>query len=501
MMLDDEAILDLFDRAVRPLRSEFREDLEMTAVRSSSRPLPIRPLDARLVTYTGHEPHRRGVASALAVVAACAALVAGLAFLMRDRTPAANDGDAPPVVPVEFGDFVWPAPPRDFAGVNDLIFGFADDVLKWDAFDLEGDITDERQPQMVTLRNAELGAEVTGLAVPSPRGWGFVQIGTGASASVDEQGGASLNYALSANVVEVVAIVRMTDGMERTLDGGTTRAAMPDISVADLVSTLIIGSDAAGRVVAVVGGQFSAQDAAPPTTPVSSAPVATTLAVSGDGRLEEALKPVGRIVVVNAAGISGLAGSLSDALRASGFDVLEPENAPEGVVVEQSIIYMRPGSFLPAFNALAAAVPVTRGEELLAQDAPALSAVVIETADIFIVLGTDLVSAPWEDEAVPLVDPGIGRLLVLDATAAAGGDGRVSAVVDDLRGAGVDVAGVAAATATFDDTMLMPIGDSTPWTFAVAKLSGVGGFDTWTPSLLDGDVPEGVTAVLVVGDR
>ncbi len=36
---------------------------------------------------------------------------------------------------------------------------------------------------------------------------------------------------------------------------------------------------------------------------------------------------------------------------------------------------------------------------------------------------------------------------------------------------------------------------------AVAKLSGVGGFDTWTPSLLDGDVPEGVAAVLVVGDR
>jgi hypothetical protein len=57
------------------------------------------------------------------------------------------------------------------------------------------------------------------------------------------------------------------------------------------------------------------------------------------------------------------------------------------------------------------------------------------------------------------------------------------------------------AAAPIEETMLMPIGQSTPWTFAVAKLAGVGGFDTWNPNLITEPIPDGVTAALVIGNN
>lgn len=70
-----------------------------------------------------------------------------------------------------------------------------------------------------------------------------------------------------------------------------------------------------------------------------------------------------------------------------------------------------------------------------------------------------------------------------------------------LRAAGIDIAGIVTATAAVEQTMLMPIGQSTPWTFAIAELADVGGFDTWNPSLVTEPIPEGVTAALVISDN
>ena len=49
--------------------------------------------------------------------------------------------------------------------------------------------------------------------------------------------------------------------------------------------------------------------------------------------------------------------------------------------------------------------------------------------------------------------------------------------------------------------MLMPIGQSTPWIFAIAELAGIGGFDAWNPSLTTEPIPDGVTAALVISNN
>lgn len=498
MILHDDAIVDLFDRAVRPVRDDFVDDLVDDLARTAGGAVPIKRLDLSTSRHARRAGRRRG--AALTAVAACAVLVVGLAVAVRDRTPApldgAAEGAAAPSVPRELGEFVWPAPAQDLASVEELVAAFAGEVLGWDTFDLEGDITGESQPQFVTLRHRELGVAVTGLAVPSPEGWGFVQVGSQMSAGLHEPAGVALDYSLGTEVVEVSVTVRLANGTVRTLEGGATQTVVSDTAIDELVTVLIVGSDATGRVVAVVGGQFGADDVISPS--VRPDPEVT---VTGDGRLEAALQPTGRIVVVNAAGVGGLAGSLSAELRALGLDVLDPENAPSGVLLDTSIVYVRPGgSFFSLIEYLLAALDVPSLQELSGRETPALSPDVIESADVIVVLGADLATAPWQAEPLlPPLDPGIGTLLILDATDAGESAGPASAFADDLRRAGVQIAGIALATRTFDETMLMPVGGATPWTFAVAKLAGVGGFDGWTPGLLDGELPEGVTAVLVVG--
>lgn len=55
------------------------------------------------------------------------------------------------------------------------------------------------------------------------------------------------------------------------------------------------------------------------------------------------------------------------------------------------------------------------------------------------------------------------------------------------------------ASRTLEQTMIMPIGDDVTLATQLAELVPVGGFDTWDSSLIDGPVPDGVTAVLVLG--
>lgn len=227
----------------------------------------------------------------------------------------------------------------------------------------------------------------------------------------------------------------------------------------------------------------------------------TTIVTSVSDELAEALRPGGRILVVNATTTAGLAGSLSQALADSGYDVLDPINAQDGVVVDESVMYTRADmSNLMTPNAIMSAVPISRGESLSGQPTPAVTQEMVDSADIIIVIGTDLTSAPWQESDTPLFNPGIGRLLIIDATTSDRGHQAVNDKAQDLRAAGIDIAGIVTATAPVEETMLMPIGPSTPWTFAVAELAAVGGFDTWTPSLVTEPIPDGVTAALVISN-
>lgn len=95
----------------------------------------------------------------------------------------------------------------------------------------------------------------------------------------------------------------------------------------------------------------------------------------------------------------------------------------------------------------------------------------------------------------PLVDPTAlaEQVLVVDAT---GGEGSISEVVSLL---GATPKHAAVATRPVDETMVMPIGTDATAAFVLLERFGVGGFDTWTPDLVAGPLPEGVTVVLVIG--
>lgn len=176
-------------------------------------------------------------------------------------------------------------------------------------------------------------------------------------------------------------------------------------------------------------------------------------------------------------------------------------NAADGTRLTESIIYTKPdlpNAVLPTL--IANALGIGRWETIGAQATPALTVEMIESADVVIVLGDDLADAPWQDWSGRLIDPGVGRLLILDATSADRGKAVVDDVARRLRADGVDVSGIADSTTTFDDTMLMPVSEPSAWTYAVAELAEIGGFDTWSPSLLDRGLPGDIDAVLVVGE-
>lgn len=236
------------------------------------------------------------------------------------------------------------------------------------------------------------------------------------------------------------------------------------------------------------------------TTILEGSPVSTVPFESS--ALAEALRPDERILVVNATTTGGLAGSLTRALELSGYDVAEPVNTANGVTLDESILYNQPDAAGAVTDAILGGVPIPRAESLTGQPTPALTSQMIDSADIIIVLGDDLVDAPWQDAPTPLLDPigTIGRLLIVDATTTERGRQSVTSQARNLREAGVEVAGIVIGTTATEQTMLMPIGETTPWTYAVAELTGIGGFDPWNPDMTSATIPEDVTAALVIGD-
>ncbi len=93
------------------------------------------------------------------------------------------------------------------------------------------------------------------------------------------------------------------------------------------------------------------------------------------------------------------------------------------------------------------------------------------------------------------IDPATlaAQVLVVDAS---GGGASMTEVASLL---GVTPRFAMVATRSVDETLVMPLGADVTAAFSLLERFGVGGFDTWTPDLVAGVVPDGVTVVLVVG--
>ncbi len=255
---------------------------------------------------------------------------------------------------------------------------------------------------------------------------------------------------------------------------------------------------------AIVAVQRRTADAPAVTGPPSSQQADSTITIPehlnliGD-ELAAALGVDARVLVVNASTNPGLADSLRDALTLSGYRAVQAVDAANGTLLDRSTMYTQPKAPLSIANALGPVLEI-RWEEA----APPSAVVTTETttdAATVIVLGNDLSHAPWQDTPAPLVDLGIGRLVIVDATTNDRGHQQVNARAEALRAAGVDVAAILPASRPVEQTMLMPIGTPTAWTFAVDELAIVGGFDTWTQDLINDPLPDNATAALVIGDE
>ncbi|MFN6120999.1 MAG: hypothetical protein ACK5CE_15385 [Actinomycetes bacterium] len=229
----------------------------------------------------------RGLAAVAAVVLVVS-LVAALTFASRGRSEL-GDADAPegtssptatwfsemPADPL--GSFVWPAPPRAFASVNVLSKAFANEVLGWPGITTDGGPTDEESPQGFDLVDPVTGARVQVVAVPSPDGWGFVQVGSGLEASL-VGGAVVLRFAKPRAVMTSSFSVRLVSGEVRETSTDQDQVEVQGIGLEDLVSVLVIGRDGQDQVVSVLGGQFANS---PDNTASSPGSVPGTTAAGG----------------------------------------------------------------------------------------------------------------------------------------------------------------------------------------------------------------------------
>lgn len=136
----------------------------------------------------------------------------------------------------------------------------------------------------------------------------------------------------------------------------------------------------------------------------------------------------------------------------------------------------------------------------------------------------DSLSVEWLDDSdqvvdsavltdlVPGIDNGTGPTTTVTANTVPGSNGLVIALVDasgtpgtadaiaaDLARRGYVVASTQPATQTFDESMLMPLESPSDGSSELLAVLGIGGFDTWTPALIESPLAETVTDVVVIG--
>lgn len=199
----------------------------------------------------------------------------------------------------------------------------------------------------------------------------------------------------------------------------------------------------------------------------------------------------GSVVVANGNTLGGSAGRLAEMLNGAGFTVAEVVNATS--ISSDSVIYVSNEAWCLGIQ-LAYATGITTTESMpnvLPIDSPATA----ESPDVLIILGTD--AATRFESGDERIDLGpVGQLIVVNGT---GDNSIVESRLADLKAAGIQVATEVASARPADETTLHPITETTPWTCGIADLLGIGGFDTWTPDMINGELPEGTDAVLLIG--
>ena len=91
-------------------------------------------------------------------------------------------------------------------------------------------------------------------------------------------------------------------------------------------------------------------------------------------------------------------------------------------------------------------------------------------------------------------DPSLAdHVLVVDAS------GGTPGVLNDLAARGLTPHYELPATRTLEQTMVMPTGADVALAYQLLPIVGVGGFDTWDPTIIGGTMPDGIVAVLVIG--
>jgi hypothetical protein len=269
---------------IRQLAAAFDEvvdDVSVEEVRGRMvAPVPVDELGHPVgdLLGIGPRPSARWLSIAAVWVLVAVGVIGALVWVERRGTaPSATE---PPSTTgtvdggVVFGQFVWPAPPRNFGTLNDLVRAFVTEVLAWDTWEVVGDASESSDPQVFSLASSSPDATVALVAIPSPAGWGFVQIGEPMSASAEQPGDVVLTVPKVVGVESGSVVIRLSDGTTRESGDMSGRVVFPGVRVEDLVSALAVGRDADGRAITVVGGAFRDDSAAPATVP-GSVPGAT----------------------------------------------------------------------------------------------------------------------------------------------------------------------------------------------------------------------------------
>ncbi|MCB0975652.1 MAG: PASTA domain-containing protein [Actinobacteria bacterium] len=223
---------------------------------------------------------RRIMTSLVAVPVVVLLIVAAWSLLDRrnsDGQELSTDGDVAASARVgdDLGDFVWPAPPRNYATREELTAAFVDEITHWprdevvisEGAGIEGPAP-SAGPQIMHVAYGDTDLDV--LAVPSDAGWGFVSIGT-AAVSADEWriGGPSLTWVPPDGTVTSAVTARFRDGTVVETTVTTPELRVPsDQSLDTLRTALVVFQDESGTVIDVSGGQFQGA-ISPQTTSMS----------------------------------------------------------------------------------------------------------------------------------------------------------------------------------------------------------------------------------------
>lgn len=200
----------------------------------------------------------------------------------------------------------------------------------------------------------------------------------------------------------------------------------------------------------------------------------------------------GDVLVANANVIGGSAGKLTELLGAAGFGTVDPHNST-ATNQPDTVVYARQGA-----ECLGIQVAHSIGQATT-EPMPDVLPVTDTTAsgpDVVVELGNDIAEQLGAGDFTVDLGPA-QQLVVVDAT---NDDSVIDSHVSELAASGITVTDVLPATQPWTGATLHPIGTTTPWTCGTASTIGIDGFDTWTPDIIDTDLPAGTGAVLVVGN-